>query len=321
MPRTPPGSRAYALENAAFLRHLRRTGNAHEAARALDAARSRFTRRRARDPAFAARWDAALALAHATLRPLATLSAHAAPGSLQRPPAPGAPRRPGMNPPHATPTASGRFQIRRRPTTAITPAAEQAFLAALAATANVRLAAQAAGFAHSSFYTRKRTHPAFAREWRLALAHGFERVEMALLASWREDSAEHDSWRYNDPPAVPPMTGNQALQLMYLHQKEVLGRTEPRHTRRRRREPDVVYNTRLAAMHEAGLERAREQFRIAEAIRAADRAAASPHEPPPPPLPDLAQVTGWSKADPAKTPHHEGVALFGGWRIGDWKGG
>ena len=318
MARTPPGSRSHALENAAFLRHLRRTGNVHEAARALDAARSRFTKRRARDPAFAARWDAALALANATLRQHATLGSHATPSAHA---APGAPRRPNTNPPHATPTASGRFQIRRRPTTAITPAAEQAFLAALAATANVRLAAKAAGFAHSSFYIRKRTHPAFAREWRLALARGFERVEMALLASWREDSAEHDSWRYNDPPAVPPMTGNQALQLMYLHQKEVLGRTEPRHTRRRRGEPEIVYHTRLAAMHEAGQERAREQFRIAEAIRAADRAAASPHEPPPPPLPDLAQVTGWSKADPAKVPHHEGVALFGGWRIGDWKKG
>ena len=34
-------------------------------------------------------------------------------------------------------------------------------------------------------------------------------------------------------------------------------------------------------------------------------------------LPDLAQVTGWSKADPAKAPHHEGVALFGGWRLED----
>ncbi len=37
----------------------------------------------------------------------------------------------------------------------------------------------------------------------------------------------------------------------------------------------------------------------------------------PPPLPPLDQVTGWSKADPNKAPHHPGVPLFGGWRIGD----
>lgn len=36
-------------------------------------------------------------------------------------------------------------------------------------------------------------------------------------------------------------------------------------------------------------------------------------------MPDLAQVTGWSKADPTKTPHDAGRGLFGGWRIGDWK--
>ena len=34
-------------------------------------------------------------------------------------------------------------------------------------------------------------------------------------------------------------------------------------------------------------------------------------------LPDLAQVTGWSNADPAKAPHHAGRALFGGWRMAE----
>jgi hypothetical protein len=32
-------------------------------------------------------------------------------------------------------------------------------------------------------------------------------------------------------------------------------------------------------------------------------------------LPDLAQVTGWSRADPGKTPHEPTRALFGGWRM------
>ena len=42
-------------------------------------------------------------------------------------------------------------------------------------------------------------------------------------------------------------------------------------------------------------------------------------EAPPVVLPPLDQVTGWSKADPAKVPHREGGTLFGGWRIGDWR--
>jgi hypothetical protein len=32
-------------------------------------------------------------------------------------------------------------------------------------------------------------------------------------------------------------------------------------------------------------------------------------------LPDLAQVTGWSHADPKKAPHDPTRALFGGWRM------
>ena len=62
------------------------------------------------------------------------------------------------------------------------------------------------------------------------------------------------------------------------------------------------------------MEREREKFRVGEALRNAG--PPSPHEPPPPVLPDLAQVK-WSKADPNKTPHHPEVGVFGGWRIGD----
>ena len=43
-----------------------------------------------------------------------------------------------------------------------------------------------------------------------------------------------------------------------------------------------------------------------------------PDELPPPQLPPLDLVTGWSKAS-GKPAHHEGVALFGGWRIGDMR--
>lgn len=299
-----PTPRAVRLENAAFLRALGRTGNAHDAARRLGLSRSRFTRRHAADPAFAARWDAALALAQASLVNMS------APGTMSA--------RSAERAPHIVRRRDGTVQVRRRPATAITPAAEHAFLAALSSTANVRLAATAAGFSHPSFYARKRANPAFAREWRLALEQGYTQVEAALLASWNEDSAEHDAWRHNDPPPVPPMTVNQALQLLYLHQKEVLGFQESPHTKRRRGESGAMHRMRLIAMSQASDERARQTYNIAQALRAQPATAPrSPHEPPPPVLPDLAQVAGGGAAPVQK--YHDKRALFGGWRLEDWK--
>jgi hypothetical protein len=49
--------------------------------------------------------------------------------------------------------------------------------------------------------------------------------------------------------------------------------------------------------------------------------AAPELEPPAPWLPDLSQVTGWSKARPdARRPGEGDPALFGGWRLKDWEG-
>lgn len=255
-PRPPRSPRGIALENAAFLRALRRTGNAREAARLTGASRSRFTKRRARDPAFAAGWDAALAWAQAAL------SARADRGSAERP-------HKHCAEPYLVRRRDGTVQLRRRPATAITPEGEQRFLLALAATANVRLSARAAGYAHSSFCTRKRRHPAFAREWLAALKQGFEALDMVLLAGWSRDAHEHDAWAHNDPPPMPPMTVDQALQLMYLHQKEARLIAEPEPLRRRRGESPEARDVRLRLIREAWQEQAREEFRAMEAARRA----------------------------------------------------
>jgi hypothetical protein len=65
--------------------------------------------------------------------------------------------------------------------------------------------------------------------------------------------------------------------------------------------------------------RDREAFDRAEAAHC-ERGAPTLHNPNPPRLPALDQVTGWSKADPTKVPHHPSVALFGGWRAKDRAG-
>ncbi|MGN6278792.1 MAG: hypothetical protein ACTHM8_08720 [Sphingomonas sp.] len=303
-------TRAQILENRAFLKALERTGNIRLAARQIGVAYGTIQHRRRVHPVFAQRIDAALAFAQARL---------AAQGGAKRPG-----KSAGEADPHRTrggeavvvALPDGGLQMRAAHPGKLTRDCEQAFLAALSATANVRLSAAAAGASVAAFYRRRRRNPAFAREMRLALETGYERIECALIEGWLPEAHQDDAWRHNDPPPVPAMTASQALQLLYLHQKEARLLAEPDHIKRRRGESGDAQSFRLAAMYRLGQERLREAFQVAEAAR---RAAGmpSPFEPAPPRLPALDQVTGWSTADPAKTPHHEGVALFGGWRIED----
>ena len=243
----------------------------------------------------------------------------------------------------------GKLQMRRAQPGKLTREAEQAFLAAVSATCNLSLAAAAVGSCFRAFDRRRKSDPAFARELRLALKQGYETLETGLLAAGLAGSREHDDWRSNEPPAMPPMTANQALQLMYLHHKEArLNAVEPHQIRRRAREPEEAYHERLVRMAAERLRRQQEEFEVAEVARwergeppwgpagaavrrelglPALRDGPSTGSVPPQDerdeerdafgLPDLAQVTGWSRADPAKAPHDPRRALFGGWRIGD----
>jgi hypothetical protein len=296
-----PINRRRALENQAFLAALRRTGNVRLAARELGVHRSTFIKRRNKHPAFAADWDAALALAQARLR-------------RNRPRAEGAPQ--------VTRLASGKLQLRAGRSRRIGPAARQAFLAALSATANVRLSARAAGFAHSSFYRLRDFDAGFAREMRLALQLGYERIEMALLESMEPASCRDDAWRNNDPPPIPPMNVAQALQLLYLHQKEArLWGSRP-DRKGRRGETSPQWQARASRKWIAEKRWDEEGYEVARADREGGEAPAY-LEPPAPLLPALDQVTGWSKAcpDPVEAARNARPALFGGWRLSDWEGG
>ncbi|MBB4155614.1 transposase-like protein [Sphingomonas jinjuensis] len=281
-----PLSPRQLAENEAFLAALARCGNVREAARALGVHRSTLTKRRAKHPAFATAWAAALVVSAATPDD----------GEVE-----------GL---HRVRTAGGSQWRRNRPG-GITRAAEQAFLLALSATANVRLAAAAAGFSHASFYARRRRDPVFAREMRLALETGYDRIELALLAQGLDGSGAAEAWRHNDPPPIPPMTANQALQLLYLHQKEARLLAEPAHLKRKRGESKDAHHYRIAVMYRLAQARERERFELAEAgRRARGEASWAPERVA---LPDLAQVGGWSKAKPGGEAGQD-RALFGGKR-------
>ncbi len=235
-----PYSRKQALQNAAFLAELARTGNARAACAGLNLNRSMLTKRRNADPDFAHRWEAALALA------AARLSAPDQPPGEAR-----------------VVRSKGRLQLRVAKTRVIDRDAEQRFLAALSATANVRLSAQAAGFAHSSFYARARHNPGFAREMRVALAIGSERLEAALLESSLPESSTHDHWQHNDPPPIPPMTVAQAMQMIAWNDKRARGLANPA-LARKRGESNADWIKRKVRDYRAGQMLEEEEMRMVE---------------------------------------------------------
>lgn len=311
MPRsTPlrPSPRALAVENAAFLRELRHTGNTRTAAAAIGRDPATMRKRRARLPEFATEWRAALVVAAARLHAKATKQL---PDTWEEAPR-SAYRTTGGEQVIAR-GRGGRLIQRAAAPGGLTRACEQAFLLALSTTCNVGLSAAAAGASKFAVYRRRRIDAGFAREWRCALAEGYARLELRCMAAAEPEAHEHDAWRHNAPPELPPLTASQMLQLLYLHQKEARLLAEPAHLKRRRGESREAYSYRLGAMGAEQLRRGREQFRVAEAVRAA-RGQETHFEWERIVLPDLSQVAA-GRAHSAKTPHDPGRALFGGWRI------
>jgi hypothetical protein len=325
-----PLTRTQALQNRAFLKLLRKTNNVRLACRELGLKYGTMQHRRRVHPGFALRWEAALVFAAASfdrlrmdgrtrvgpsagrarcspLRPFAykTGKKGRRGGDARTPLTPLALRASRPSPargeglsyrtvggePVIVRTRHGRLQMRRALPGKITREGEQAYLAAISATCNKSLAAAAVGASFAAFNRRARKDPAFARELRMAMAQGYEALDLALLEGLSAYSHEHDEWRHNEPPAMPPMSVSQALQLMYLHQKEaLLGAESP-----------------FRGNYEEGEEDPSTSFAGSPPLENEGRIM----------LPDLAQVTGWSRAEPTKAAHHGERALFGGWRIED----
>lgn len=338
-----PLTRAQVLQNRAFLTVLARTGNIREAVREAGLKHATMFHRKKHHPAFAQAWDAAIATADARLHrkggckgpkggttPTPSAKPMASDGLASRPA--GRARavsrtaslsacdnalRTAGGEPVVVRRRDGKLQVRRAQPGKLTRQCEQAFLSALSATANIALSAAAAGAAEAAFYRRRRNNPAFAREMRMALEMGYERVELALLENMEPGAYADDDWRHNDPPPIPPMTVDQALQLLYLHHKTAKLWDEHPRMNKLPFETTEEWAIRRGLNYRIEHDRYLQDRAVAAAVgREPRNAERSPHEPPPPKLPDLSQVTGWSRAS-GKPPHHEGVALFGGWRLED----
>jgi hypothetical protein len=319
-----------AHENRLFLERFAMSGNVRLAAREAGVKYGTVQHRRRRHADFAQAWEATAAAVQARLHLAGGRRGPEGSAGRKR----GSPRGPGFRrddgrglereafrtkggEPVVVRTRGGKLQIRLAHPDKLTKACEQAFLYALSATANIRLSAAAAGASPAAFYRRRRQNPAFAREMRLALKMGWERLEMAALQASLPESHCDDRWRQCAPAPLPRFSPDQALQLLFLHEKSVAQSWEQPHRRRRRGESDETHCERVQAMWRAekGLEAE------AAALRRAERFEATggwrhEDEPPPPELPPLELVTGWSRAS-GRPPHHEGLALFGGWRIAD----
>ena len=99
-------------------------------------------------------------------------------------------------------TTGRALQVNAADPSRFTQEKRRRFLDALAATCNVRMAAEAAGVAHSSCYRLRERDASFADAWQTAVGIGYFRLEDALLgyAVARIEATEIDPERAD--PAV-----------------------------------------------------------------------------------------------------------------------
>ena len=134
--------------------------------------------------------------------------------------------------------------------------AEAIFLDTLAASANVTLSADAAGFSTPTVYRLKARRPDFADKWRVALIVGFDRLEEELLRAAIDSIVAFD---YDEKRPIARMTAVEAMNVLRAHRHEVreTGRGHPGARARVRRIEEVRESilTKIEAI-ERGMARA-----------------------------------------------------------------
>ena len=116
--------------------------------------------------------------------------------------------------------------------------AEELFLDVLAASCNIKMAAEATGFHTQTAYRLRRLRPDFAARWKEALDQGYIRLEMALVEA-ACDSIDNVEFDVDRP--IPKMTVDQAMGVLRAHKNEVMGDGKrPSGNQARRRSLDEV---------------------------------------------------------------------------------
>ncbi|WBY07753.1 hypothetical protein PIB19_21115 [Sphingomonas sp. 7/4-4] len=123
--------------------------------------------------------------------------------------------------------------------------AEARFLGELAATANVRAAAAAAGFSTTAIYKRRAAWPGFSAAWDAALDQGYARIEALLIAGACDalsgagavagavaGEAPPSALVGEGPPLAAGMTVDQAMNLLRLHRASARGGAPQRYDAR-----------------------------------------------------------------------------------------
>ena len=113
--------------------------------------------------------------------------------------------------------------------------AEEIFITHLAASANVKDAAEVAGFSSVTVYKRRMREPGFGERWQQALEQGIARIEMQLVEC-ASSSLAGDVIPADKP--IPRMTPAEAMNLIKLHRAAVHG-GKPQRDNWRTQEPDI----------------------------------------------------------------------------------
>jgi len=112
---------------------------------------------------------------------------------------------------------------------------ERIFLEELAATCNVRAAAEKCGFSTTAIYQRRMRWPGFAAAWAEAIEQGYARIE-AMLIERATDSLRTEP--IEGSGEAPAMSVAQAMNLLKLHRASVRGGA-PQNYAAREKAPDM----------------------------------------------------------------------------------
>jgi hypothetical protein len=199
-----------------FLRALARTGEARAAAEDAGIDHSTAYARRRAHPEFAGLWRGALVL-HQKLKEIEEEKAIAAlrlsSGQATR-------NRPSPGSPAASPTspAGGRGdefvvscgQVKRAGHGRWSKAKEKIFFDELAATANIRRSAAAAGVSYNAVHARRLKHPLFAAKWDAVARSAKASIDMYLI---EEAKKTFDPEELELGEAAPRVTIDQAIKI------------------------------------------------------------------------------------------------------------